>query len=458
VTVVEHAVRLPARHPGQVQVVQESARFNVLECGRRFGKTALGKDLATESALDGRPVGWFAPSNKYLSEAWRNLKEILREVITHRDEREHRLELLGGGVIECWTMIDPDAGRSRKYGRVIIDEAGKARTLRASWEEAIRATLSDLKGDAWFLGTPKGGGYFHNLYVRGQGERPRWKSWRFGTIDNPFIDPKEIEDARLDLPEEVFNQEYRGIPAADAGNPFGLQAIAQCFNIPESELVPLPHGFATRGTPVYWGVDVAKYTDWTVLIALDAGGRMCRFVRFQKPWRETIAVARQLVGSAYGLMDSTGVGDPILEELQSGDVEPLERPREEPALGSTAAARTQAYYAQQQAEAAARQQAIGTLTTSCPNLRGIVYTATSKQHLMERLTVALQHREVSLFGAVLRGELDAFEYQYSPATRRVKYSAPDEMHDDCVNALALAIECRQSGARNAQGSAMLLPL
>jgi hypothetical protein len=451
-------VVLPSRHPGQVQVVQESARFNVLECGRRFGKTSLGKDLATESALDGLPVGWFAPSNKYLSEAWRNLKEILREVITHRDEREHRLELLGGGVIECWTMVDPDAGRSRKYGRVIIDEAGKARTLRASWEEAIRATLSDLKGDAWFLGTPKGGGYFHNLYSRGQGERPKWKSWRFGTIDNPYIDPKEIEDARLDLPEEVFNQEYRGIPAADAGNPFGLAAIAQCFNVSESEIFEIANGWATRGTPVYWGVDVAKYTDWTVLIALDAAGRMCRLVRFQKPWRETIAVSRVLVGRDHGLMDSTGVGDPILEELQSGDVEPARMPLAEPAMGSSSAARMQAHYAREQAEKEAREQAIGTLTTSCPNLRGIVYTATSKQHLMERLTVALQHREVSCFGLVLRTELEAFEYQYSPATRRVKYGAPDEMHDDCVNALALAIECRQTGAKNRMGTPGLIPM
>lgn len=457
-TVVEHQVKLPARHPGQAQVVAESSRFNVLECGRRFGKTSLAKDLASESALDAKPVGWFAPSNKYLSEAWRNLKDILRDVIADRDEREHRLELITGGVIECWSMVDPDAGRSRKYGRVIIDEAGKARTLRQSWEESIRPTLSDLKGDAWFLGTPKGGGYFHNLFTRGQGARPKWKSWRFGTIDNPFIDPKEIEDARQDLPEEVFDQEYRGIPAADAGNPFGMAAIAQCFNVAESEVVQIPNGWATRGIPVYWGVDVAKYTDWTVFVALDHAGRMCRLVRFQKPWRETIAVSRVLIGRDSGLMDSTGVGDPILEELQSGDAEPARLPSAEVDLGSSAAARTQAHYARQQAEEEARQQAIGTLTTSCPNLRGIVYTATSKQHLMERLTVALQHREVSLFGDVLRAELEAFEYQYNPSSRRVKYSAPDEMHDDCVNALALAIECRQTGSRNAQGDAMLLPL
>ena len=450
-TTTERAVSIAKLHPGQKRVVDESARFNVLECGRRFGKTALGKERACRAALAGRPVGWFAPTNKYLAEAWRSLAFTLRNVTRHRDNQERRLELITGGVIECWTMVDPDAGRSRKYGRVIIDEAGKARSLRQAWEESIRPTLSDLKGDAWFLGTPKGGGYFHNLYTRGQGERPHWSSWRFGTIDNPYIDPKEIEDARQDLPQEVFDQEYRGIPAADAGNPFGMAAIAQCFDgFLEIEL--------SRGTPAFWGVDLAKWVDWTVLIALDSAGRQCRFVRFQKPWRETIAEIRRLVGRTDALMDSTGVGDPILEFLQDGDIEPVRLPPIESEMGSSSTARTQAHFARQQAELATRDREIGTLTTSCPNLRGIVYTQTSKQRLMERLAVALQHREVALFGTVLRQELEAFEYQYSPATRSVKYSAPDEMHDDCVNALALAIECRQSGARNRMAMPALVPL
>jgi hypothetical protein len=450
VPVVEHLVSLPQRHPGQQRVVDESERFNVLECGRRFGKTSLGKDLGSECALDGHPVGWFAPTNKYLADAWRSLKRTLRNVITHKDETEHRLELITGGVIECWTMVDPDAGRSRKYKRVIIDEAGKARTLRQSWEEAIRATLTDYKGDAWFLGTPKGGGYFHSLYVRGQGARPRWKSWRFGTIDNPFIDPKEIEDARQDLPEEVFNQEYMGIPAADAGNPFGMAAIAQCFGQPMELL--------SQRTPMYWGVDLAKWVDYTVLIALDAAGIMCRFYRFQKPWRETITEIRRVVGAGYGLMDSTGVGDPILEFLQDGDIEPQRMPAPTVPLGTSAAARTQAFFAQQQAEKLERERALGEIVTSCPNLQGLVYTQASKQHLMERLAVALQHREVALYGEVLKQELEAFEYQYSPKTRKVRYSAPDDMHDDCVNALALAIECRQTGARSAMGAPALVTL
>lgn len=453
-------VELRPLHAAQLLVVQESARFNVLECGRRFGKSALGLDLAANAAIDAQPVAWFAPTNKYLAEAWRSLKETLRNVIAHKDENERRLELITGGVIECWSMVDEDAGRSRKYGRVIIDEAGKARTLKKAWEEAIRPTLSDLKGDAWFLGTPKGGGYFHNLYTHGQGARPHWKSWRFGTIDNPYIDPAEIEDARQDLPPEVFDQEYRGIPAADAGNPFGMAAIARCFALGVGVVNQLPDGFGwtTQGAPVFWGIDVAKYTDWTVLIALDQGGRMCRFLRLQRPWIETIAIIRRYVGGGYGFMDSTGVGDPILEMLQDGTAEPPRLPPAEGEMGTSSAARTEAYHARQQAEAQERTRVIGAITTSCPNLKGIVYTETSKKLLMERLTVALQHSEVALFGDVLRGELEAFEYQYSPATRKVKYSAPDDMHDDCVNALALAIECRQSGTRTAQAASAMVDL
>ena len=68
---MECRVELRKRHPGQARIVGESRRFNVLMCGRRFGKTALGIDLGVEEALGGGRVGWFAPSYKYLEEAWR---------------------------------------------------------------------------------------------------------------------------------------------------------------------------------------------------------------------------------------------------------------------------------------------------------------------------------------------------------------------------------------------------
>jgi hypothetical protein len=106
-----------------LKVLAEKRRFNVLDCGRRWGKTVLGIDLAAEVALSGYPVGWFAPTYKLLSEAWRDLLKVLRPYVIRANATDHRVELVTGGVVEMWSLDSEDGGRSRKYARVIIDEA-----------------------------------------------------------------------------------------------------------------------------------------------------------------------------------------------------------------------------------------------------------------------------------------------------------------------------------------------
>lgn len=454
---VSRAVHLPRPHAAQQQVLAERRRFNVLQCGRRFGKTTHGIERCVRTALEKKPAGWFAPTHKYLADAWRTLRRMLVEVTRDKSETEKRIELITGGVIECWSVDDPDAGRSRKYATVVVDEYAKIRDLQDVWT-SIRPTLADYRGDAWFLGTPHGKGFAHTLFVRGQGDDPTWKSWRFGTVANPFIAPDEVEDARRDMPAAAFEQEFLGIPADDAGNPFGAAAIARCFTATDLDIALMQ-----RRTPAYWGIDLAKWLDWTVLLALDESGAMCRLIRFQRPWRETLAEIRRIVGDTPALMDSTGVGDPILEFLQEGDPE-APRPPAPPELGAAASQRLQAYFQQQQFEAAQqraaeaeRAGAARELVQSCENISGLVYTPASKQRLMERLALALQEG-MSLFGDVLRLELESFEYKYSPKTRLVRYGAPEGLHDDCVNALALAVECYQTGGRDSMARARSVPV
>ena len=167
-TEMEREVRLRRRHAAQDLIVAEAKRFNVLQCGRRFGKTVLGVDVAVEAMVDGLPVGWFAPTYKILDDGMRDVLRSVRDVLTVSDKQQRRYEIATGGSIEFWSTDTADPGRSRHYARVIIDEAGIIRDLESVWTESIRATLTDLRGDAWFLGTPKGRNYFHRLYVRGQ--------------------------------------------------------------------------------------------------------------------------------------------------------------------------------------------------------------------------------------------------------------------------------------------------
>lgn len=371
----------PELHWAQEQVLAECRRFNVLQCGRRFGKTTLGVELAMETAIDGKPAAWFAPTYKLLNEAWREIVRAMKDVTARVSIADHRVELITGGTIDCWSLDNPDAGRGYKYARAIIDEAGTVKDLQESWEQAIRPTLTDYEGDGWFLGTPKGRNYFHRLFVKGQDSNGEWKSWRFRSVDNPHLSIAEIESARQDLPEQVFKQEYLGEPSDDGGNPFGLAAIRDC-------IAPL-----STAAPHVWGIDLAKSVDYTVAIALDRSGHVCRIERFQRPWNETLATLGAIVAGARALVDSTGVGDPILEQLQRSGRGAFE---------------------------------------------GYQFTQPSKQKLMEGLAVAIQQHQVCYPDGVIVSELESFEYEYTRTG--VRYSAPEGLHDDCVCALALAVE------------------
>ncbi|MCZ6812414.1 MAG: hypothetical protein O7D97_10485 [Planctomycetota bacterium] len=145
--------------------------------------------------------------------------------------------------------------------------------------------------------------------------------------------------------------------------------------------------------PVVSGWDLAKSRDWTVGVALDANGRVCRFLRFQRPWPETLTAIVQSIGTTPTLIDSTGVGDPIVDQLQR-------------------------------------------VADTC--VQGFHFSASSKQQIMEGLALAIQQQRVQIPDGPLVLELEAFEYAYMPTG--VRYAAAEGMHDDAVCALALAVK------------------
>jgi hypothetical protein len=380
-------VRLPSLasvlHPSQREVHAALARFSVLEIGRRWGKTTFGIQLAIDDAVSGRKVGWFAPSYKYLADPVREFERALKPLLRRIDRIEKRMELKTNGSIDFWTLEDIDSGRGRSYDRVVVDEAGFAPRLLEAWRASMRATLADRKGRALFLGTPKGTGDFHRLYLEAEGDTTgEWRAFRIGSVSNPHLDPSEIEAARRMLPVEVFAQEFEGVPAEDGGNPFGLDAIREC-------IAPMPETAVEC-----WGVDLAKSQDWTVAVGLDGEGRVCRLDRWQGPWSVTRERLARMIGDKPAQIDSTGVGDPIVEDLRK----------------------------------------------VCRRAEGFKFTSQSKQQLMEGLQLAIQTREIRFPDGWLRSELEAFGFRYSG--RAVSYEATVG-HDDGVCALALAVLARR---------------
>jgi hypothetical protein len=194
-------------HPKQQYIIDNAGRFNHLRCGRRFGKTTLIDELSTP-ALDGWPIGIWFPTYKDLSEVWKELKKTYKDIIFRKDEQLKQIELVTGGIIDFWSMEDPDSGQGRKYKRAIIDESAKAAKLYQAWENTIRPTLTDYKGDAFILSRPKGknNGFFKLEEKHKQFDN--WKFFHFTTYDNPHIDPAEIEEAKAQLDDITFRQEY----------------------------------------------------------------------------------------------------------------------------------------------------------------------------------------------------------------------------------------------------------
>ena len=123
------AVQLRRPHPAQSKIIREQKRFNVVCCGRRFGKTTLGQDRMIHPALTGKPTGWFSPT--YRSPTHGSLSSTLHPITARRSDSEHRLELRGGGVIEAWSLDNPDSGRGRAYACVVVDEAPLVQDLGA---------------------------------------------------------------------------------------------------------------------------------------------------------------------------------------------------------------------------------------------------------------------------------------------------------------------------------------
>lgn len=197
---------LPRPHEAQRRVQHEMRRFNVLACGRRWGKSVLSMNRLVPPALEGYPVAYFSPTYKMLTEVWRATAMTLQPVTKRVSVQEHRLELITGGIVDMWSLDTPDVARGRKYKRVAVDEAAMIRDLLLAWQQVIRPTLADYEGEADFYSTPKGFNDFHTLFQMAE-QHTDWRSWQMPTADNPHIKASEIEAMRAELPGYVFEQE-----------------------------------------------------------------------------------------------------------------------------------------------------------------------------------------------------------------------------------------------------------
>ena len=379
-------------HSGQKQFHQspditQRTRFRIACCGRRFGKTmACANEIIEHAFFYRKSINWWvAPTYQQSMIAYRLIEKALSNTgyVVENQKSERRILLANGSSIMFKSADNFNALRGEGVNFLVIDEA--ATIQREAWEQALRPTLSDKNGRALIIGTPKGRNWFFELFARGNDpEQTEYQSFSFPTWTNPLIPESEIEEVRRSLPSDVFRQEYEAQFLDDSAGVFRniKNCVAGSFEEPTSK-------------NYYIGWDIAKTQDFSVIVCMDNNHHVVAFDRFNQidytlQLSRVEAMAHKYRASV--LMDSTGAGDPVLEQL--------------------------------------RQRGV--------SAEGYHLSNQSKQQLIEHLSVGIEQRIVT-FPQIdpLIHELQIYEYEITRAGN-LRYNAPNGFHDDCVIALGLA--------------------
>lgn len=200
-------------HKHQLAVFTNPARFKVLVAGRRFGKTYLAVVTALTKALDPantkkKDVWLVAPTfNQAKAVMWNLLTDLGHPVIDQIRVNEGVIRLINGVQVCIKGSDRPDSLRGVGLYYVVVDEYA---TMKPDvWETILRPSLADVKGGALFIGTPAGRNHFYSLALEAKKNLTgEWQLFRFHSIDNPFLDPTEIESAKSNLSSAAFRQEF----------------------------------------------------------------------------------------------------------------------------------------------------------------------------------------------------------------------------------------------------------
>lgn len=307
---------------------------------------------------------------------------LLRPIIARANQTTGRIEYITGGSAEFWSLENEDAGRSRKYHEVGIDEAGLVQNLGDIWHAAISPTLIDYQGGAFLAGTPKGRNFFAQCYQWGQDPlMTDWASWQMPTNANPHIPESEIDRQRQSMPERLAQQEIDAIFLEDSGGVF--RNVATCST--GTPQPPISGHQYTIGCDFAKSQDFSSFSVWDVAtrteVYLDRSNKVDYEVQIQR----LVALA-QRYNNATLVPETNSIGVPIIEQLERRGVTVLP------------------------------------FTT----------TNATKSAAIEAMQLALEQQSVTLLNdPIATAEMQAYEMERLPSGM-FRYSAPEGQHDDTI--------------------------
>ena len=380
--------------PKQQEIFSHPARFKIAVKGRRFGITRGAANDFIASAINGtfKRGLWVDTVNTNID------RYIERYFLPHvmrlpKDKWEWRKQdkilKIFGAYIDFRSSDRPENIEGFGYDKFFINEAGIVLKNEYLWSNAIRPMLWDFSASGVIGGTPKGRGVFSDLFERGNDPmQPMYKSFRFTSFDNPYLPLDIIRKEILDMPERVVRQEVYAEFLDDSGVVFRHV----------SEICTLNPQKPIAGHLYIIGADLAKVQDYTVLTVFDRANNnqvfQDRFNKLEWPFqKKKIQALSQAYNHALVSIDSTGIGEPLYEDLERAGV-PVEP---------------------------------------------FKFTNSSKKELIEKLSIWIeQKRFLMLNDPDTIREFNNFTYDIS-STGKIRYNAPAGFHDDIVCSMGLAI-------------------
>lgn len=387
-------------HKHQQEIIKAFREPNVrdlrISAGSRSGKTYLAAYIALSEYLkDNRHIAVVCPTydmgdrllEHFTTFVGNGFKHIAPFISTRIPQT---VKSPWGSWIKFKSADSPDQILGEEYDLVIIDEA--ARVGRKVWESYIMQRLATRKGKSIMISTPHGQDFFYEEFMRCKNAKDGY-SKQFSTYENPYQPKEELDRQKTILPQDVFLQEYMASFLPDAAAAFKDVDSVIANTLKEAE----PNKIYVMG------VDLAKFEDFSVICVIDTQtNHVVYFKRFQGKYpyqKEVIKETARRYNNARIIVDSTGVGEPIKDDLELDGM----------------------------------------------MVDDFHFSGSSKEKLIDKLRIYIEQKYVWIpKDENLIDELKALGYQlFNKKTGRpyanVRYEVPVGMHDDCIMGLGLAV-------------------
>ena len=391
----------PSLHAGQrraVELVKGPSKYVTVVAPRQTGKSFLAMQCLLYWAINepGAVIFFCSPTYQQVKKPMEELYNAIAQsgIVKTYNRSDFFIELKNGSKMYFKSTERADNLRGFTGTHMVVDEA--AYHGEEVWSSVLKPIMLVKGKKILFISTPKGSqNWFKRMYDAGQDyDQPDYASCRMHYSENPYLDAKELEEARKTLPAHIFEAEYEG-SFTESG--------ARVFNLDPSQAI---QKWPSQEGRIFCGIDLGRANDWTVATFMNDKGEVIDVYREnQTDWSimvsEIVYRLRKYGAAAY--IEVNSIGDVVYEMIKK----------------------------------------------QYPNIEPFVTTAKSKNDIIEGLAVDLASSAVrvpsqELFPAMWF-ELDIFEYTYSTKTRNIKYSAPSSFHDDCVMSLAI---CNHSRKQN----------